>query len=104
MTDESIDSTELHDEAPRLKIFDIRKHPDNRQIPGSVRVDGEMLDEGRDLPFAQDENVVLYCGSGNSCSRIARNLRERGYQARALEGGYRAWVEAGFETEERPAG
>ena len=98
---ESIKPDELRDRGARLKVFDIRKNPDERRIPGSVPADGAALESGGELPFERDEEVVLYCGSGNSCSRIAKALRERGYRTTALEGGYRAWVEAGFPTEER---
>lgn len=83
------------------RIVDIRGKPDDRQIPGSERLDGERLELGTDIPFGKDEEVVLYCGSGNSCSRIASILRERGYNASALEGGYKGWVEAGLPTEPR---
>lgn len=83
-----------------LKIIDIRKKPDERQIPGSIRYSGEALENAQQLPFDKDEHVVLYCGSGNSCSRIAQTLRERGYaNAEALEGGYAAWKEAGLPLE-----
>jgi rhodanese-related sulfurtransferase len=83
-----------------LKIIDIRKKPDEMQIPGSVRYSGEELENAQRLPFAKDERVVLYCGSGNSCSRIAQTLRERGFaNADALEGGYAAWKEAGLPLE-----
>ena len=84
--------SELRDRAG-VTIVDIRKNPDDRQIPGSQRMDGETL-EGATPPFSKDEPVVLYCGSGNSCNRIAASLRERGYDAIALEGGYAAWKEA----------
>ena len=92
---------ELRDRVPRPKLFDIRKSPDERQIPGSLRARGEALEAADDLPFRRDEEVVLYCGSGNSCSRIAKTLQERGYRVTALEGGYRAWIDAGLPTEER---
>lgn len=83
-----------------LTLIDIRKKPDDRQIPGSVRYSGEAIENASELPFAKDEHVVLYCGSGNSCSRIAQTLRERGYvNAEALEGGYAAWTEAGLPLE-----
>lgn len=82
-----------------LMLIDIRKKPDDAQIPGSVRYNGEELQNAGELPFSQDDPVVLYCGSGNSCSRIAADLRARGYNARALEGGYAAWRDAGMETE-----
>jgi rhodanese-related sulfurtransferase len=70
---------ELRERSDGLKLFDIRKNPDDRQIPGSVRVEGQALETGDDLPFGKDEEVVLYCGSGNSCSRIAKALRDGGF-------------------------
>jgi rhodanese-related sulfurtransferase len=83
-----------------VKIIDIRKKPDEQQIPGSVRYNGEELENSAQLPFSKDEHVVLYCGSGNSCSRVAQTLREKGYpHAEALEGGYAAWKEAGLPLE-----
>lgn len=83
-----------------IKIVDIRKKPDEMQIPGSVRYSGEELEAAQALPFSKDEHVVLYCGSGNSCSRVAQTLREKGYtNAEALEGGYSAWKEAGLPLE-----
>lgn len=84
-----------------VKIFDIRKAPDDRAIPGSVSFDGEKLESGGEIPFGKDEEVVLYCGSGNSCSRIAKTLRDRGYRTVALDGGYKAWVDSGLPTEQR---
>lgn len=86
-----------------LKLIDIRKKPDEQQIPGSMRADGEQLEAMVDLPFSKDEHVVLYCGSGNSCSRVAKTLREKGYNTEALEGGYAAWQSAGLPTESRTA-
>lgn len=94
---------ELSERKAYFTVVDIRKKPDDRQIPGSIVHDGAALDAG-DVPFAKDENVVLYCGSGNSCTRIADALRERGYQTIALEGGYAAWVDAGLPTENRKSG
>ena len=86
--------------AAGIKIVDIRKKPDDSQIPGSVRYSGEELETAQSLPFSKDEHVVLYCGSGNSCSRVAQTLREKGYaNAEALEGGYTAWKEAGLPLE-----
>lgn len=82
------------------RLIDIRKNPDERQIPGSERYSGEELERSEELPFEKDERVVLYCGSGNSCSRVAKTLRERGYaNAQALEGGYAAWKEANLPLE-----
>jgi rhodanese-related sulfurtransferase len=97
---ESITAGELR-EAAGTAIVDIRKNPDDRQIPGSLRLEGAAL-ESAAPPFSKEQPVVLYCGSGNSCSRVAASLRARGYDAAALEGGYAAWKEAGLPTEPRP--
>jgi rhodanese-related sulfurtransferase len=101
MNRDSIAPEELSTSGGSLKVFDIRKSPDNEKIPGSIVADGTELERGTELPFTKTEDVVLYCGSGNSCSRIAKVLRNRGYRTRALEGGYRAWVDAGLPTEPR---
>ena len=86
-------------QASGVVIVDIRKSPDGRMIPGSIRLDGAALESGEAMPFADDAKVVLYCGSGNSCTRISAVLRERGIDARALEGGYVAWRNADLPTE-----
>ena len=99
--EERIGPHELRVRADELKVFDIRKEPDDRKIPGSVSFEGDSLETGADVPFGKDEAVVLYCGSGNSCSRIAKTLRDRGYNAVALDGGYKGWKEAGLPTEPR---
>lgn len=91
---------DLKNASRAVKIVDIRKKPDDMQIPGSVRYSGEELESTEKVPFSKDEHVVLYCGSGNSCSRVAQALRDRGYtNAEALEGGYTAWKEAGLPLE-----
>ena len=83
--------------AKDARIIDIRKAPDERQIPGSETMIGDEIETSP--PFAPDEKVVLYCGSGNSCARIAATLRDRGLDVVALDGGYKAWKEAGLPTD-----
>jgi rhodanese-related sulfurtransferase len=97
MPRETITAGELRDRAG-MTIVDIRKNPDDRQIPGSLVLEGAAL-ESAAPPFSKDQPVVLYCGSGNSCTRIAASLSDRGYNAIALEGGYAAWIAAGLPTE-----
>ncbi|MBI3681643.1 MAG: sulfurtransferase [Acidobacteria bacterium] len=44
--------------------------------------------------------IVLYCGGGFRSALAADNLRKMGYtQAISLDGGWRAWKEAGLATE-----
>lgn len=97
--EESIDARALLAADGDVTIVDIRRAPDDRQIPGALRYDGEALADAAIPPFAPDATIVFYCGSGNSCSRVAGVLRARGFDARALSGGYAAWKEAGLPTE-----
>ena len=85
--------------AKGVRIIDIRKAPDDQMIPNSEIMTGSEIEEHP--PFDLEEKVVLYCGSGNSCSRIAATLREKGLDVVALDGGYAAWKEAGLATSPR---
>lgn len=43
--------------------------------------------------------LVLYCGGGNRSALAADNLQKMGYlHVLSMSGGYKAWVDAGFET------
>ena len=99
--DDTITVNELKDAHASHTLIDIRKRPDAHQIPGSLRFDSDQLERASDLPFEKDEQLVVYCGSGNSCKRVAQSLRDKGYaNARALEGGYKAWRDAELPLEE----
>ena len=96
---DTIDVESLAADAGNLRIVDIRKKPDSRQIPRSERYDADALLAAEFLPFGRADKIVVYCGSGNSCATVAEELRERGHDAVALEGGYEKWKEAGLPTE-----
>jgi len=49
-TMDAISPSDLHARAASLKLFDIRKDPDDRQIPGSPRAEGAALETGNELP------------------------------------------------------
>lgn len=86
-----------------ITFLDVRKKPDDQQIRGSVRYDGEklMASDELALPLPHDGKIVVYCGSGNSCVNIAQHLRDKGFtNAVALEGGYAAAKDAGLPMEE----
>lgn len=96
---DTIDVDALAADAGNLRIVDIRKKPDNRQIPKAERYDADALLAAEFLPFSRADRIVVYCGSGNSCKNVAEELRERGHDAVALEGGYAKWKESGLPTE-----
>lgn len=92
----------LESESPPL-VLDVRSRAhyerDAGQIPGSVRVPPDLIEEwAADQP--RDRIIVAYCTCPNEASsgRAARQLRAMGFDARALLGGYNAW-EASYPVE-----
>ena len=82
-----------------VTVFDIRKAEDRAEwsIPGSMHVDAyEALKAGdpdalADAPIPMDALVVTICGAGKMSFTAMEQLRHRGYDARSLAGGMKAW-------------
>src|SRR6266511_1402748 len=82
-----------------VTVLDIRTDEDRAQwaIPGSVHVNAyEALRAGQpgaltDTAFPADRPVVTVCNAGHISQTAAQILRERGFDARSLAGGMRAW-------------
>ena len=86
----------------QITFIDVRKKPDDQQIRGALRYDGQKLLESQalSLPLDRDGKIVVYCGSGNSCVAVAEHMRKHGFRnVFALEGGYAAAKEAGLPLE-----
>ena len=58
-------------------------------IDGAVNIPAEKLDKS-DLP--KDKNLLICCKSGLISDTEAEKLRELGYDAENLEGGYYGWL------------
>lgn len=104
----------LESDAP-LTVVDVRPSDEREEwyIPGSTHIDAydalkqhdpEALSE-IDLP--DDRPIVTVCAAGNTSKTAARLLRDRGKQARSLEGGMKAWSlahnTAEFSSDQTPA-
>jgi glyoxylase-like metal-dependent hydrolase (beta-lactamase superfamily II) len=82
-----------------VTVLDIRTQDDYEQwaIPGSVHVDAyEALRTGSpdalaDVALPADRPVVTICNAGRVSQTAAELLAERGYDARSLAGGMKAW-------------
>lgn len=48
----------------------------------------------------KDKLVVLCCKSGQISDELAENLRDDGFNAVNLEGGYYSWLRSQFENED----
>ncbi|MBQ8120484.1 MAG: ATPase [Ruminococcus sp.] len=77
--------------AHNVLTVDIRDKTDfdNGHIDGSVNMTAQQLLEHE---FGENSEVVVVCRNGNFSEKIAGQLREKGVDARALEGGYSKWL------------
>ena len=51
--------------------------------------------------FNKDKRIILHCASGGRSALAAKTLKDMGYNNVAhLDGGIKAWKEAGLNTEE----
>ena len=82
-----------------VTVLDIRTDDDRRQwaIPGSLHVDAyDALRNGQpgalaDLAVPADRPVVTVCNAGKVSRIAAEVLENRGFDARSLTGGMKAW-------------
>jgi glyoxylase-like metal-dependent hydrolase (beta-lactamase superfamily II) len=82
-----------------VTVLDIRTDEDRAQwaIPGSLHINAyEALRAGQpgllaDAPFPLDRPVVTVCNAGRVSQTAAEMLADRGFDARSLAGGMKAW-------------
>lgn len=103
-TNDLISPQELRDSFGAL-IIDVRGAGEYTEghVQGAVNIPlGQLSKKLARIPH--DQPVVTYCNMhhrGESRGeRAATMLREQGYQARALDGGFPGWKEQGFPVEE----
>lgn len=91
-------------------LVDIRDAPEldaDGRIPGALHVPRGMLEFRADTtspyhhaPLEPGARVILHCASGGRSALAAQTLQQMGYEDVAhLDGGIKAWKEAGKPTE-----
>ncbi|HMK37102.1 MAG TPA: thiosulfate sulfurtransferase GlpE [Desulfomonilaceae bacterium] len=85
-------------------VFDVRRRGDFEAAPQTISravwLDPEKADDWSD-EIPRDRPIVVYCVKGGSVSQsIAEKLEQGHANVRFLQGGIRAWVEAGERVEE----
>lgn len=91
-------------------LIDIRESEElkqNGKIAGSVNAPRGMIEFYADptLPyhkpeFDKEKRIILHCASGGRSALATQTLKQMGYTNIAhLDGGYKAWKEAGLPTE-----
>ena len=110
---ENLSPSQVNDELSNSNttLIDIREAEElkqNGRIRGSVHAPRGMLEFYADnsLPYHKPEfdkskRIILHCASGGRSALAASTLKQMGYDNVAhLDGGLKAWKEAGLPVEE----
>ena len=87
----------------RFVLVDVREESEYARghLPGAVHLSKGLIE--RDIEaWIPDHNtpIVLYCGGGYRSALSADNIQKMGYtDVLSMDGGWRAWTEAGLPTE-----
>lgn len=75
------------------QLIDTRDEVSHRYgtVPDAVSMP-DVLDAAERNELARDRTLVLFCMHGLQSRELAERLRELGYDARSLRGGYGAWL------------
>ena len=87
-------------------LIDVREESEwnNDHIAGAMYMGRGIIERDieRIVPDASRE-IVLYCGGGYRSALSAESLQKMGYtKVFSLAGGWKAWLDAGYETEKQP--
>ncbi len=66
-------------------------HAKTLNVPKTTIFNSEKSGEQLDVPFSKEAEIVITCTTGNSATRCAHILADKGYNVRVLEGGMTAW-------------
>ena len=83
------------------QIIDIRDEIEisHGAIPGAVALRPEEIESSEKAD--RSKKLVICCSRGKNSVEVAENLREKGYDACSLEGGYAAWLLDYFQEQEQ---
>jgi rhodanese-related sulfurtransferase len=91
------------DAREKLVLVDVREDSEWAQghLPGATHLGKGVIERDVERFFPDKEDpLVLYCGGGYRSALAGDSLLKMGYtNVISMDGGWRAWVEAGFPTE-----
>ena len=86
-----------------VTLVDVREQHewDRGHLPGAIHVARGILERDAEETFPDpDAPLVLYCGGGYRSALAAQSLARMGYgNVASMDGGWRAWTDAGYEVE-----
>ncbi len=92
------------DAGQALLIIDVREGfcDSDRMIPGAIHIDARDINPHL-FNLGHDVEVVVYGNrdQGDATLKVADALQAAGFCAESLQGGWHAWLDAGFPTEDR---
>jgi rhodanese-related sulfurtransferase len=108
LTPEQVNDEVSHGNATLIDLRESEELEQTGKIPGSKHAPRGMLEFYADpsLPyhrpeFDKNKRIILHCASGGRSALAASTLQQMGYQNVAhLEGGMKAWKEAGLPVEQ----
>jgi rhodanese-related sulfurtransferase len=88
------------DAGENFELIDVREQDEwaSSHIAGASYLGKGVIERDVEEEYPNtNQELVLYCGGGYRSALAADNLQKMGYQnVKSLEGGFRAWTEAGF--------
>ncbi|NUM80242.1 rhodanese-like domain-containing protein [bacterium] len=78
----------------KLVIIDVREPSEHsaKNIPGSILIPlGALPSRLHELEKFKDQEIIVYCRSGNRSAHACRHLIGNGFKAINLSGGILAW-------------
>ena len=91
------------DAGEKLNVIDVREESEwaAGHVPGAVHLGKGIIERDIEKAFPDpDTELILYCGGGYRSALAADALRQMGYtRAISMDGGFRAWREAGGQVE-----
>ena len=74
------------------QIIDIRDEIEiaHGKITGAIILKSEEIEDSENIDFSK--KLIICCSRGQVSIEVAKNLKEKGFDAESLEGGYIAWL------------
>ena len=92
---------------PDTVVVDVRTYRNwwrsSKKIPTAVREDPSKVNQWMEKYF-KNQTLIFYCSwkHERTSARVAQSFKLKGYnKVFALEGGWRAWINAGFPLEDK---
>lgn len=97
------DVKQKQDSGEAFTLVDVREESEfaSAHIPGAIHIGKGVIERDIEEKIPDSESpIILYCGGGYRSALAADNVQKMGYtNVISMDGGFRGWKEAGFETE-----